>query len=49
MCYKVKYKENFFLLRGNHEASPINRIYGFFDECTRQIPPLLTPLNTTLS
>ena len=34
MCYKVKYRENFFLLRGNHEASPINRIYGFFDECT---------------
>ena len=33
MCYKIKYKENFFLLRGNHEASPINRIYGFYDEC----------------
>ena len=28
MCYKVKYPENFFLLRGNHEAAPINRIYG---------------------
>jgi hypothetical protein len=33
MCYKIKYKENFFLLRGNHEAAPINRIYGFYDEC----------------
>ena len=27
-CYKIKYPENFFLLRGNHEASCINRIYG---------------------
>jgi serine/threonine-protein phosphatase PP1 catalytic subunit len=32
-CYKVKFPENFFLLRGNHECSSINRIYGFFDEC----------------
>ena len=36
LCYKVKYPENFFLLRGNHEASPINRIYGFHDECKRR-------------
>jgi len=27
-CYKLKYPENFFLLRGNHESSPVNRIYG---------------------
>ena len=25
MCYKVKYPETFFLLRGNHETSNINR------------------------
>lgn len=29
-AYKVKYPENFFMLRGNHEVSGINRIYGFF-------------------
>lgn len=35
-AYKVKYPENFFMLRGNHEVSGINRIYGFFDECRRR-------------
>lgn len=36
MCYKIKYPETFFLLRGNHETSNINRVYGFFDECKRK-------------
>ncbi|EFO63467.1 Ser/Thr protein phosphatase PP1-alpha 2 catalytic subunit [Giardia duodenalis] len=33
LCYKIKYPENFFMLRGNHECSSINRIYGFYQEC----------------
>jgi len=30
--YKIKYEENFIILRGNHEYISINRIYGFFEE-----------------
>ena len=29
LAYKIKYEENFFLLRGNHKYNSINRIYGF--------------------
>jgi len=36
LAYKVKYPENFFCLRGNHECASINRIYGFYDECKRR-------------
>eukprot|EP01013_Petalomonas_cantuscygni_P001730 TRINITY_DN1175_c0_g2_i1.p1 TRINITY_DN1175_c0_g2~~TRINITY_DN1175_c0_g2_i1.p1 ORF type:complete len:313 (+),score=22.44 TRINITY_DN1175_c0_g2_i1:326-1264(+) len=36
LALKLKHPENFFLLRGNHEAASINRIYGFFDECKRR-------------
>jgi serine/threonine-protein phosphatase PP1 catalytic subunit len=31
LAFKVRYPENFFILRGNHECASINRIYGFYD------------------
>lgn len=37
LCFKIKFPDNFFILRGNHEASMINRVYGFYDECKRRM------------
>ncbi|KAI5180910.1 serine/threonine-protein phosphatase PP1 catalytic subunit [Nematocida sp. AWRm80] len=39
LAYKIKYPNNFFILRGNHECASINRIYGFYEECRRRYTP----------
>ncbi|KAF2840503.1 MgPPZ1,protein phosphatase 2A-like protein [Patellaria atrata CBS 101060] len=36
LCYKLKFPENFFMLRGNHESANVTRVYGFYDECKRR-------------
>lgn len=35
-CYKIKYRDNFFMLRGNHESANVTKMYGFYDECKRR-------------
>jgi serine/threonine-protein phosphatase PP1 catalytic subunit len=35
MALKVKFPDQIWMLRGNHEHNAINRIYGFYDECRR--------------
>ena len=41
ICYKVKFPDKLYMLRGNHECGPISRIYGFYDEVKRRSAALL--------
>ena len=36
IALKVRYKDRMTVLRGNHETSDANRLYGFFDECHKK-------------
>ena len=36
LAYKIKYLQNFFLLKDNHESELINHIYDFNDEYRRR-------------
>ena len=44
LAYKIKYKDTFFLIRGNHESSFVNRKYGFREECCELYSEHIWPL-----
>ena len=36
MCFKLKYKDTFHFVRGNHENHLLNMVFGFYHECSRR-------------
>ncbi|KAK0424551.1 hypothetical protein QR680_008720 [Steinernema hermaphroditum] len=39
LVHKIYYPKMFYLIRGNHEHSSINRVYGFHEEIVSRFPP----------
>ena len=48
LSYKIKYKNHFFLLRGNHESENINRIYEGYSSGREQGDNILSSIGQGL-
>lgn len=35
LFYKINFPDRFHMIRGNHESLPVNRLYGFYEECIK--------------
>ena len=50
---KIKFSKNVYMIRGNHECSQLNQMYGFQEECLARYPEsgmkLWNTINDTLS